>query len=64
MTKLNDMRDEVIMQSLTLAKSHTNWKTGKGSMRAFSRQKTMLYNMLTELIEAAINASRVLVDKK
>ena len=49
--KWDVIRIDIIMGALKLAKSHTNWKTGKGSIRSFSKAKTKFVDMVDDVIQ-------------
>lgn len=37
---------KIMTQAMTLCRSHTNWKIGKGSVNSFSNQKTKFWNLV------------------
>ena len=51
--KWDAVRHDIIMGALKLAKSLVNWKTGKGSIRSFSKAKTKFVDMVDDNIQTA-----------
>ncbi len=45
------VEDRIIMSALDLAKAHTRWKTGKGSMWSFSKHKDIFVKLLRKDLE-------------